>query len=190
MAAPQPSDPVTSSIPGEALFVYGTLRKQWEHPLSRMLRRESRFLGEAAFPGRLYDLGEYPGAVRSSVATEWVKGDLFLLSNPAESFGVLDEYEGVAAPVGGVALFRRERCSALLGPGRMVESWVYLFNRPTDGFRRIDSGDFLEDWRLRGKGRAVVDRAPWGRDTRPWVHYRSAFLIYLAPSIQSTTGEC
>ena len=146
---------MASSDPGEILFVYGTLRRKWGHPLSRMLRKKGQFLGEATFPGRLYDLGNYPGAVRSPVPTDRVKGDLFLLPNSAESFRVLDEYEGADVSVDSRVLFRRERCSACLGPGRMVESWVYLYCRSIDGLRRIPSGDFLEDCRLKASSRQL-----------------------------------
>jgi len=48
------------------LFVYGTLRRGFE--LHSYLRRQSaRFLGEGIIGGRLYDLGEYPGAIPSSL---------------------------------------------------------------------------------------------------------------------------
>jgi len=38
---------------------------------------------------------------------------------------------------------RRVRPVAALPHGDRVDAWVYLFNRPTRGLRRIASGDFL-----------------------------------------------
>ena len=43
------------------LFVYGTLRRGSGHPMSRFLAARARLLAGARVPGRLYDLGGFPG---------------------------------------------------------------------------------------------------------------------------------
>ena len=56
------------------LFVYGTLRSQMNDSLHRLLETYAIFVGTGSFQGKLYDIGRYPGAVRSGRNTDRVMG--------------------------------------------------------------------------------------------------------------------
>ena len=116
------------------LFVYGTLRRGSRNRHARLLESAARFLGAARTAGRLYSFGRHPGAVRSEAPVEWVRGEVFLLMNPAQTLSALDRYEGpryerVAAPVE-------------LPSGQQITAWVYFLRRePSAG--RIAAGEWV-----------------------------------------------
>ena len=58
------------------LFVYGTLRPPFVNAFAHFLRQNSQFIGEATFPGLLFDLGDYPGAICKTDVTTQVQGTL------------------------------------------------------------------------------------------------------------------
>src|SRR5688572_26395197 len=78
------------------LFVYGTLRPFVDIAMANWLRRSARHLGSAHAPGRLYDLGAYPGMKRPRGRAERVAGDVYRVINP-HVLRVLDRYEAGAA---------------------------------------------------------------------------------------------
>jgi gamma-glutamylcyclotransferase (GGCT)/AIG2-like uncharacterized protein YtfP len=86
--------------------------------------------------GRLYRVAEFPGAVACG-ADEFVVGELYELGGGAEPLlEQLDAYEEVPDD------YLRVR-STVECEGRSIEAWVYVWNRPTDGLERIESGDFV-----------------------------------------------
>jgi gamma-glutamylcyclotransferase (GGCT)/AIG2-like uncharacterized protein YtfP len=126
------------------LFVYGTLMTTATGSLGRdmrlRLRREARLIGAACLRGRLYDLGSYPGLVRSDNALELVHGEVLELMRPADSLPWLDAYEGVQRGPQAVGEYDRAIVEANLGAGGLVNAWVYLFNRPVVGLPWVRSG--------------------------------------------------
>jgi gamma-glutamylcyclotransferase (GGCT)/AIG2-like uncharacterized protein YtfP len=123
------------------LFVYGTLREFVDIPMARRLRSVARYVGTARAPGRLYDLGRYPGLKPALRRGEWVSGDLYLLPAPRALLRDLDRYE---AGVRGRerARFVRVRTPLLLARSRRTVAWVYLFTRPVRAAARIPRGDY------------------------------------------------
>ena len=76
------------------LFVYGTLRRGGEgHRL--LQRRGVVYVGKGIVAGELYDLGSYPGALKSQDLASRVVGEVYRLSNATQALQRLDEYEGV-----------------------------------------------------------------------------------------------
>jgi len=71
-------------LPGEKdyLFVYGTLRKcpdsrcQHNHRMYHVLAQYADFAGKGTMRGRLFNVGEYPGAVLSTSAHEVIHKDM------------------------------------------------------------------------------------------------------------------
>ena len=120
------------------LFVYGTLRSDIGHPMAEFLARRARFVGPAKMPGRLYDLGPYPGMRDPEHADDWVHGELYEMSEAAATLAALDHYEslGTEPPP-----FVRQRGQATLGSGEAMETWVYMYNGAIDPARHIASGD-------------------------------------------------
>ena len=113
------------------LFVYGTLRRGSRNRFARILAAQAQFIGQAQMRGRLYNLGEYPGAVPSEVFADWVRGDVFRLNQPEDTLSELDGYEG--------ALFTRIPQQVYL-PSGMQLAWVYLYTGRLPLGRRITSG--------------------------------------------------
>lgn len=133
--------------PGGApyLFVYGTLRREADHPMARLLAASSDHIGVARFQGRLFRVSWYPCVVPSDDERDRVLGDVFEIhADAADSlFNTLDEYEGTKTDGSHPPYYRRERRPVTFDDGRTVVAWIYLFNRPTDRLERIESGDFL-----------------------------------------------
>ena len=116
------------------LFVYGTLRRAFDHPMHQLLSSHADFIGIGRFQGKLYDLGNFPGAVASEEPSDQVKGELYVLHEAGQTFRALDEYEGKA--------FRRAQVAIRSEDGQEIRSWIYLYNRPVSRQRVITSGDF------------------------------------------------
>lgn len=120
----------------EHLFVYGLLRSDIGGPMQPALAAAARLAGRGSWRGRLYRVGEFPGAVPCD-GDEFVLGELYELGEGAEALlSRLDAYEGV--PSDYVRVRSRVHCE-----GRELEAWIYVWNRPTDELERIESGDFL-----------------------------------------------
>ena len=109
--------------------------------MARRLRRCARHLGTARAPGRLYDLGPYPGITAPRRRGEWVAGDLYELRSPRALLRVLDLYEAGAAGRERPR-FVRVRAAVLLADGRRRSAWLYLYRPPVraqhaDSVRRL-----------------------------------------------------
>ena len=128
------------------VLTYGTLRP---------------FLGEdvVLVPGRLYDLGWYPGIELDSGEGEcedWVVCERITVSD--ERLEQLDNYEGVNSGGHGYGLYSRERIG---------EDWIYVYRNygaeePFKGTTLIEGGDWLKYLHEQGK-------QDWGHDNDPWI---------------------
>ncbi len=118
------------------LFVYGTLRSQMKDPLHRLLETQAVLVGTGTFQGKLYDLGRYPGVVRSRGNTDRVIGEIYRFSEPQRAFQILDEYEGHR--------FKRKRVTIIQADGKSITSWIYLYVRSVTHRARIQAGDYVQ----------------------------------------------
>jgi gamma-glutamylcyclotransferase (GGCT)/AIG2-like uncharacterized protein YtfP len=125
------------------LFVYGTLRRGFNHPLAQHLARQAHFVGLGCVPGRLYDLGDYPGLVLPGQPTDRVLGDVYALDRPGQLLSLLDEYEEYNPLEPFHSLYLREAVTITLLAGGSRQGWLYRFNRPVKPFKYIPSGDYL-----------------------------------------------
>ena len=130
----------------EYLFVYGTLRSDFPHPLTKRLSTRAKFIGKGSTPGLLYDFGWYPGAKFDAGARTHVVGEVFSLKNAARLLAELDHYEGTAEP--GNA-FRRVPVKVWLDRGGTVDAWSYEMGDSKARRRPIESGDFIHHRRLK-----------------------------------------
>jgi gamma-glutamylcyclotransferase (GGCT)/AIG2-like uncharacterized protein YtfP len=127
------------------LFVYGTLLSSFENEFARLLAQAATLLGRARIPARLYRFDHYPAAVLSAVPGDWVFGELYRLDAPASTLAVLDAYEDTGPAGEPPALFHRTGTIATLDDSTRFSAWVYVYNRPISGSRRILSGDYLDE---------------------------------------------
>ena len=105
----------------ECIFVYRTLRKDSKNRMYHILARNADFVGEGTFIVKLYNIGDYPGAVPSSDPDEVVKGEVYALRNPNSVLRVLDEYEGCGPGDPSPTEFRREKVNISLENGENIK---------------------------------------------------------------------
>jgi pyruvate carboxylase len=103
---------------------------------------KARLIGEGTIRGRLFDLGEYPGAIADSKRFSTVRGEVHELLAPAETLAVLDDVEGYDAKRPERSLFIRKTVEVKLDGGRAVEAWVYFYARALGEALEIPDGDF------------------------------------------------
>ncbi|MCV9385153.1 gamma-glutamylcyclotransferase family protein [Reichenbachiella ulvae] len=124
------------------LFVYGTLMSPYDNPFAKKLHGMSQVLGEASFKGRLYRIKFYPGLLHSNDENDRIYGELLQINGDIEDlFVTLDEYEGAntGSPEGDH--YSRELVEVELD-GQKVECWTYIYLKPVDEAKRIESGRF------------------------------------------------
>jgi len=120
------------------LFAYGSLRRgETLHAhLAGLV-----CLGRGWFGGRLYDLGEYPGAVPSR-AGERVLGEVYELAPDDARLAELDRLEGCDPGRPERGLFVRRGLTIELAAGGYVRAWVYLLARVPAHAVLIPGGDY------------------------------------------------
>jgi gamma-glutamylcyclotransferase (GGCT)/AIG2-like uncharacterized protein YtfP len=136
----------------DRLFVYGTLMRDFDHPMAQLLARSADFIGTARCRGRLYLVRHYPGLVLSEDADDVVFGELYRLRQPVELLAEFDMYEacgeGFQEPTEyirrmlPVTLEDGATGEALSGAG--TQAWTYIYNWPVTKLPRIASGRFME----------------------------------------------
>jgi gamma-glutamylcyclotransferase (GGCT)/AIG2-like uncharacterized protein YtfP len=126
------------------LFVYGSLRKGFEHPVFKYVSDYFHFVSHGKVKGILYDLGEYPAALPTE-GERYITGELYEIKEPATfSYAIaqLDDYEGIN-PEEGSSLYRRELASIYTEKG-ITKAWVYWYNGEIGTEPIIESGDMLQ----------------------------------------------
>ena len=74
------------------LFVYGTLRSEFNNQYARLLRSQAELVRKASVLGSIYRVEHYP-AYRPEPRGE-VRGEIYQLADPETTLKILDEYEG------------------------------------------------------------------------------------------------
>lgn len=110
------------------LFVYGLL--QSGHALGQSLKGIERRTA-ARIPGRLFDLGAYPGWQPAARSDDWVAGELLTLVQPNETLARTDQIEGFSS-YGPDALYHRVLVTATLDTGESVLAWCYRYAQAID----------------------------------------------------------
>ncbi|MEQ8524563.1 gamma-glutamylcyclotransferase family protein [Gracilimonas sp.] len=127
------------------LFVYGTLMKGFENPVARHLHSTQNFLGEAYFPGLLFKVSFYPGAVCIPDSENKVYGHLFKITqNQKQLLQKLDDYEGIGTQFKQPNEFKRDVIPVFF-KGQSLTAYTYLFNAPYNQYPVITSGRFSEE---------------------------------------------
>ncbi len=126
------------------IFVYGTLlgtaRGAYGRAERRRLTLEGERLGPATVPGRLLDLGRYPGLIAEGESGDVVHGEVVRLRTPGPTLAWLDAYEGLTAGGGEADEYVRERLVASLGGGGGIAVWTYRYRGPTGGLPLLRGG--------------------------------------------------
>jgi gamma-glutamylcyclotransferase (GGCT)/AIG2-like uncharacterized protein YtfP len=123
----------------DLLFVYGSLLNA-DNEFGSYLNNTSTLIGTGKFKGRLYNIGEYPGAVIDNENGYPITGSICKLNNP-KALAILDDYEGFGPEQEQPNLFIRELLPVETLDG-IINCWVYLYNLEISGLIEIKSGDY------------------------------------------------
>lgn len=126
----------------EYLFVYGTLRRDSNNDMYKLLARHAKFLSDGWFNGKLYNVTYYPCAISTEMPDDKVYGEVYELPHPDFILPILDEYEECGEKFPTPQEYRREKKQIYVTNEGMVDAWVYIYNRDVSHLRRIESGDF------------------------------------------------
>ncbi len=119
------------------IFVYGTLRRDANSPMSRLLADHAEFVGNATYCAKLYKIDYYPGAVPSDNPNDIVQGEVYRFHQTDIALPLLDQYEEFGSEFPEPNEYLRQKQTVLLENGRTVTAWVYVYNRPTKGLELI-----------------------------------------------------
>src|ERR1700744_64741 len=132
----------------DRLFVYGTLMRDFDHPMARLLSAHADFLGDAQCRGRLYLVKHYPGLVLSDDPAEIVSGELYRLRQPDALLREFDMYEacgeGFPEPTEYLRQMLHVTVAGGAGEPEVLDAWTYVYNWPVAHLPRIGSGRFME----------------------------------------------
>ena len=125
----------------DLLFLYGTLLPVESPEEVADSVGDLRRIGPARIRGRLYDLGDYPGAIFDPASTTWIHGEIFEIPDNAV-LQAIDRYEEFDDSNPRTSLFIRTRVPARLRDGHDVESWAYLYNRDPGDAPLVTGGSY------------------------------------------------
>lgn len=128
----------------DLLFVYGTLLGQSNSAMASFLKENSQIVENGFFPGELYDLGDYPGAVFIAHAPTKVYGTILKLTDWENTLAKLDEYEETGPGFVQPNEYLRKIIQVENLSGRFLNCWVYEYNYSTKNKTLIASGKYLK----------------------------------------------
>lgn len=122
------------------LFVYGTLRSEFDNQYARLLRSQAELVGPATVPGSIFRVHGFPDfpAYKAEPAGE-VHGELYRLTDPETTLKALDEYEG---PDFERVVVEAAQAQVRFAAGSVEHAWIYQYRKPPPKYSRISSGDF------------------------------------------------
>ena len=116
------------------LFIYGTLMPGLR--LEAEMHGAER-LGPARVPGRLVDVGHYPGLLHGEGT---VTGEVYRVSDA--QLASLDEVEEMVPGDRPASQYWREQVTVLEGALAGQPVWTYVYNQPAEGLTPIAHGDY------------------------------------------------
>jgi gamma-glutamylcyclotransferase (GGCT)/AIG2-like uncharacterized protein YtfP len=128
-------------VENQYLFVYGTLLDE-KNEFGNYLKNNCVFFQNGSFNGRLYDIGDYPGAVYDPDTDDFVTGSVFVMNDPETTLKILDDYEGFGEDQPQPNEFIRTLIVINTAEGG-IKSWVYLYNFSVEDKERIISGRYI-----------------------------------------------
>jgi gamma-glutamylcyclotransferase (GGCT)/AIG2-like uncharacterized protein YtfP len=127
---------------GQFLFVYGTLL-QPGNEFAEYLNKHCKFINNGKIKGRLYDIGEYPGAVVDSNEERYIYGSIFMMDDPDTILKVIDDYEGIGELYGHPQEYIREQVD-IQSYSDIISCWMYLYNSPLIACNEVATGNYIQ----------------------------------------------
>jgi gamma-glutamylcyclotransferase (GGCT)/AIG2-like uncharacterized protein YtfP len=122
--------------PTRHLFAYGTLQAGLAPAEVAPIVAKLRPIGEGFVHGKLYDLGDYPGAVIDPASAWILYGTVYELPEDGEVLRQLNAYEGPG--------YARIEQLVVLTAGGVVSCWVYDYLGKPGEERFIESGRWVD----------------------------------------------
>lgn len=113
----------------------------FDNPFATRLRAETEFVTEGTFPGQLYRVVWFPGAIYEAGSEQVVHGEIYEMAHPNALLIALDRYEEITEDAS-TSLYLRREVPVTTADGRVLSCQTYLYNRPTIVLSRIKSGRF------------------------------------------------
>lgn len=123
------------------LFVYGTLRPGHAPASVAPLVDRCSVVGRGHTPGRIYDLGQFPGGILDARCGGLIHG-LVLQVPDAQTLQEMDDYEGFDPSGVPGNSFVRTQCDVTMENGRSMRAEVYIYTRDVSRSRLIPSGRY------------------------------------------------
>ena len=124
------------------LFAYGTLGEQDAPREIVAVVKRLRCLGEGFILGRLYDLGEYPGAILGTSPNNKVFGKVYEIPADSGLLARLDAYEEFDPQHPAQSLFVRRRAPITRSNKKKIKGWVYEYNGDVRSVPLVKSGHY------------------------------------------------
>ena len=125
------------------LFLYGTLLPSEAPQEIASIVRRFRRLGSAHVRGRLYDFGEFPGAVLDPSSRTIIHGELVALPSDGRILQELDRYEEFDPSDPKRSLFVRKKTKIQMANGSSREGWIYVYNKSPKQAKLVRGGDYV-----------------------------------------------
>ncbi|MDH5612448.1 MAG: gamma-glutamylcyclotransferase [Gammaproteobacteria bacterium] len=127
----------------EFIFVYGTLCGSTASRMRETLMPHCDYVSNGYMQGKLYDVGQYPGAVESQYSADRVYGELYKIVDCDSVLTGLDEYEECTDHFPEPHEYIRQQLPIILAGGDSVIAWIYIFNHDISRLKHIKTGDYL-----------------------------------------------
>lgn len=122
----------------ELIAFYGSLRPGSYDRMAPDPGGLVEHVGRCRIAGRLYDLGPFPGLVRTGGADDQVIGDLFRITSD-RALAAFDAWEDYVPDDPEGSLYLRQLIR-LIDP--QVDAWVYIWNASSEPYDLISGGDW------------------------------------------------
>lgn len=119
------------------LFAYGTLAPGRAPAEIAWAVDQLRPVSKGFVHGRLYDLGEYPGAILDASAQQKIHGTVYRLPQHCDLLPALDQYEEFDPIAPEQSLFLRVLANVELFSGQSLPCWIYVYNRHQESARIV-----------------------------------------------------
>lgn len=115
--------------------------RSYDNQYAVALRAGTEWVGEGSFPGKLYRVDWYPGAVYFPDVKSKVWGEVCRIFDFEKLIPELDDYEDVLDDES-ASLYLRRQVPVQLVDGQLLDCWTYLYNQPTGNLPIIEGGKF------------------------------------------------
>lgn len=125
------------------LFIYGTLLRELRGNLFYSFEEYNQYLGKAWVYGKLYEIRNYPGFIKSHNKAEKVFGEVYHILDKNYLLDKIDEYEVFNPQHGDDQEYLRKQIYVMMEDNTRKRCWIYIYNKAIYHYEYIPSGDYV-----------------------------------------------